>query len=56
MRQLFLHVTFLLVKERALISRSSRPEVFCKKSVLINFVKFVGKHLFQSLFSTKVEG
>ena len=34
--------------------RSSRPEVFCKKSVLINFAKFTGKHLCQSLFFNKV--
>ena len=30
--------------------RSSRPEVFCKNSVLWNFAKFAGKHLCQSLF------
>ena len=30
--------------------RSSRPEVFCKKSVLRNFTKFTGKHLRQSSF------
>ena len=30
--------------------RSSRPEVFCKKSVLRDFAKFTGKHLCQSLF------
>ena len=30
--------------------RISRPEVFCKKSVLRNFAKFTGKHLYQSLF------
>ena len=30
--------------------RSSRPEVFCKKGVLRNFVKFTGKHLHQRLF------
>ena len=36
-------------------SRRSRPEVFCKKSVLINFAKFTGKHLFQKLFFDKVE-
>ena len=31
-------------------------EVFCKKGVLKNFVKFTGKHLCQSLFSNKVAG
>ena len=36
--------------------RSSRPKVFCKKSVLENFVKFIGKHLCQSLFFNKVTG
>ena len=35
---------------------SSRPEVFCKKSVLRNFAKFSGKHLCQSLFFNKVAG
>ena len=38
------------------ISRSSRPEVFCKKSVLRNFGKFTGKHLPQGLVFNKVEG
>ena len=33
---------------------SRPPEVFCKKGVLINFVKFAGKHLCQSLFFNKV--
>ena len=33
--------------------RSSRPEVFCKKSILRNFAKFTGKHLCQSLFFNK---
>ena len=37
-------------------SRSSGPEVFCKKGVLRNFTKFTGKHLFQSLFFKKVAG
>ena len=37
-------------------SRSSRPEVFCKKGVLRNFTKFTEKHLCQSLFSNKVAG
>ena len=34
--------------------RSSRPEVFCKKDVLGNFTKFIGKDLCQSLFFNKV--
>ena len=36
--------------------RSSRPDVFCKKGVLRNFTKFVGKHLCQSLSFNKVAG
>ena len=36
--------------------RSSRPEVFCKKSVLRNFTKFPGKYLCQSLIFNKVAG
>ena len=36
--------------------RSSRSEVFCKKSVLRNFAKFTGKHLCQILFFTKGYG
>ena len=35
-------------------SRSSRPEVFCKKGVLRNFAKFTEKHLCQRLFFNKV--
>ena len=34
--------------------RSSRPDVFCKKGVPINFAKFTGKHLYLSLFFSKV--
>ena len=30
--------------------RSSRPEVFCKKGIHINFAKLTGKYLHQSLF------
>ena len=37
-------------------NRISRPEVFCKKDVLGNFAKFIGKHLSQSLFINKVAG
>ena len=36
--------------------RSSHPEVFCKKGVLINFTKFTRKHLCQGLFYNKVAG
>ena len=32
------------------ISRSSRPQVFCKKGVFRNFAKLTGNHLCQSLF------
>ena len=32
------------------------PEVFCKKGVLKNFAKFIGKHLCQSLLFNKVAG
>ena len=35
---------------------SSRPEMFCKKAVLGDFPKFTRKHLFQSLFISKVAG
>ena len=35
-------------------SRSSRPEVFCKKGSIRNFAKFTGKHLCQRLFFNKV--
>ena len=37
-------------------TRSSRPELFCKKSVFRNFAKFTGKHLCPSLFFNKVAG
>ena len=36
------------------VIQSSRPEVFCKKTVLKNFTKFTGKYLCQSLFFNKV--
>ena len=36
--------------------RSSRPEVFCKKSFLRNFAKFTGKQLSQSFFFNKFAG
>ena len=37
------------------LSRSTRPEVLCKKEVLRNFSKFTGKHLCQSLFFNKLQ-
>ena len=36
--------------------RSSRPEAFCQKGVLRNFIKFTGKHLRQSLSFNTVTG
>ena len=36
--------------------RSSRPGVFYKKGVLINFAKFTGKYLCQDLFFNKIAG
>ena len=35
---------------------TNSPEVFCKKVVLKNFIKFTGEHLCQSLFLNKVGG
>ena len=35
-------------------SRSSQPDVFCKKGALRNFAKSTGKHLYQSFFFNKV--
>ena len=35
------------------VDRSSRLEVFCKKSVIKNFAKFTGKYLDESLFFDK---
>ena len=35
-------------------SRSSRPEVFCRKDVLRYYAKLTGKHLWQGLFFNKV--
>ena len=39
-----LHVEMNIIE--SFLFRSSRPEVFCKKSVLWNFAKFTGKHSF----------
>ena len=37
------------------ISRSSRPEVFCKKAAVKSYAKFTGKHLYWSLFLIKLQ-
>ena len=37
------------------VNKSSRPEVFCRKSDLKNFAKFTGKHVCQSLFIIKLQ-
>ena len=37
------------------ISRSSRPEVFCKKAAVKTYAKFTGKHLYWSLFLIKLQ-
>ena len=42
--------------EKTFIFRSSRPDVFCKKGVLRNLAKFIGKHLCQGLFFNKAAG
>ena len=45
-----------LFSDEATNNRSSCPELFCKKGVLRNFAKFIGKHLCQSFFFNKVAG
>ena len=38
-----------------LISVQSRPEIFCQVGIVKNFVKFKGKHLYQSLLLIKLQ-
>ena len=38
------------------LHKKQPPEVFYKKVVLENFIKFTGKYLCQSLFLNKVAG
>ena len=52
MISLFVHKYFV----RHCRLRSSRPEVFCKKGFLRNFVKFTGTYLCQCLFFNVVAG
>ena len=44
------NIVALKINHPIICSRSSRPEVFCKKGVLKNSTKFIGKNLCQSLF------
>ena len=37
------------------ISRSSRPELICKKAGLKNYAEFIGKYLCRSLFLIKLQ-
>ena len=53
MKTNFLHY---FVHSSLCLYRSSCLDVLCKKGVLINFTKFAGKHLCQSLFFDKVAG
>ena len=49
-------ITLQSVAKTSIFFGSSLPEVFCKKGVLTNFVKYTGKHLCQRLFFNKVSG
>ena len=49
-------VIYLLIRNRCRSSCPEPPQVFCRKVVLRNFVKFKGKHLCQSFFFNKVAG
>ena len=42
------------MKSWVIMSRSNRPEVFCKRGAITNFAKFTRKHLTQSLFFNKI--
>ena len=50
------HIHSKFCQLHLILSRSRPLEVFCKKSVLINFAEYTGKHLCQSLFFNKVAG
>ena len=51
---LFKHFLHLFLHTN--IYRSSRPEVFCKKGFLTNFIQFMGKDLWKSLFFSQIAG
>ena len=52
--QIFLIYKLIKLRELLLADINSKqeqpPDVFCKQSILKNFTKFTGKHLWQSLF------
>ena len=50
------HSSLECFRQRDLLFKSSRPEVFCEKGVLIDVKKFTGKHLCRSLFFNKLRG
>ena len=47
---IYFRVFWKVGRRSSTMNRTSRQEVFCKKGVLRNFVKFTGKHLCQSFF------
>ena len=47
------HLLKKSLTENFIVTRSSHPEVFCKKGVPRNFAKLTGKHLCQGLFFDK---
>ena len=51
---LILNITSSVAYDSICRHKTSRPEVFCKKDVLINFTKLTGKHLSHSLSFNKV--
>ena len=56
MRRMFLPNSFQKCRSNSLqmFFGSSRPDMFCKKTVLRDFPKFTRRHLCQSVFITKV--
>ena len=54
--RLFILLEFKSVLSPPRLSRSSRPDVFCKTGIFKNFAKFKRKHLCQSLFFNKAAG
>ena len=52
-KRLHIMLSFLFLEIKQKVNyRNIRSKVFCKKGVLRYFIKFTGKHLFQSLLFT----